>query len=55
MKRRLRPPSINKIRATHEVAWEPLRLNAKAASTSPVAQSCQALQAQRKPVAGLAD
>jgi hypothetical protein len=29
MKRRLRPPSISKIRATHEVAWEPLRLNAK--------------------------
>jgi hypothetical protein len=55
MKRRLRPPSIRKIRATHEVAWEPLRLNAKTASTSPVAQPCQALQAQRKPVAGLAN
>jgi len=55
MKRRVRPPSISKIHATHEVAWEPLRLNAKTASNSPVAQPRQALQAQREPVAGLAD
>jgi len=55
MKRRLRPPVLGDACVTREVAWEPLRPNAK----NGIKLSCRAtvptLQAQREPVAGTAD
>jgi hypothetical protein len=55
MKRRVRPPYLRDACATREVAWEPLRPNAKSGIKLTCGAAVPILQAQREPIAGLAD
>jgi hypothetical protein len=55
MKRRLRPPFLGDACATREVAWDPLRPNAKSDIKLTCGTAVLMLHAQREPAAGLAD
>jgi hypothetical protein len=55
MKRRVQPPFLGYACATREVAWEPLRPNAKSGTKLTCGAAVPMLHAQREPAAGLAD
>ena len=55
MKRRVRPPSLGYACATREVAWEPLRPNAKSGIKLTRGAAVPTLQTQREPAASPAD
>jgi len=52
MKRRVRPPSLGDACATREVAWEPLRANAKSSIKLTCCAAVPMLLAQREMLAG---
>jgi hypothetical protein len=55
MKRRVRPPSLGDACATREVAWGPLRPNAKSGIKLTCCAAVPTLLAQRETLAGPAD
>jgi hypothetical protein len=55
MKRRVRPLFLGYACATREVAWEPLRPNAKSGIKLTCGAAVPTLQAQREPAASPAD